>query len=312
MSSPELVASEEYQDLSNNKPNETFEYPDQATKAILGVNSSNILEISSQIIEFIKTNKISIQMTLYLIDSFSKIRLKNIEFFAELYQMISNKFSCNIKPNNNSLANLLHYKGFIFENFRPNQKQEKIINLFSKGSPLYYIAWDKIDELKNTYPNFDTNKEIKGMTPLDCAIKYGSELCFNFLKNMGAKYTNNSSIYAIQNGNKNIFMQMIDDGQTFDNMIHTALEYHNIEIAEYLKSNFGQHLDSIADCMHFGNFDIASYLLTNGSDVNRIYNFFLFMSFIVLQNSLSYYIDCCLNAFFFFSYLLLFYEIPFS
>ena len=137
------------------------------------------------------------------------------------------------------------------------------------------------------------------MTPLDCAIKYGSELCFNYLRNMGTKYTGESSVFAVQGGNKNIFMQMIDDGQTFDKLINTALDYRRYEIAEYLKSNFGQIPNSIAECMYFGNFDIASYLLSNGSDINKFYNFFLFISFIVLRNSLSYYVDCFLISFFF-------------
>ena len=97
-------------------------------------------------------------------------------------------------------------------------------------------------------------------------------MCFIYLKNLGAQYTRYSERYAIQGGNINIFMQMIEDGKSFDNMINTALDYRNYEIAEYLKSNFGQTPDSIAESMYFGNYDIASYLLSNGEDINKIYN----------------------------------------
>ncbi|EAY19673.1 hypothetical protein TVAG_432690 [Trichomonas vaginalis G3] len=163
-------------------------------------------------------------------------------------------------------------------------KEEEILNLYSKESPLYYIAWDKVDDLKNKFPDLDINinKRINDITPLDCAIKYGLELCFNYLKNKGAWYSKNSDEYAAQSDNKNIFMRMIEDGKSFDNMISTALQFHNYEIAEYLQTNFGQSFDSIAESMYFGNYEIASYLFSNGADVNEIYILLLSIFIIIL------------------------------
>ncbi|EAY02080.1 hypothetical protein TVAG_485150 [Trichomonas vaginalis G3] len=294
------------------KPIEVFEYPNQASKIIWSVNSNNILQISSQIIEFITNNKISIQMSLRLIDGISLVRVKDIKILTELYQKILNEFSCIIKPNNEKLATLLHYKGFKFENFEPKMKEEEIMNLYSTESPLYYIAWDKVDDLKSKFPNLDINNVIDHkIIPLDCAIKYGSELCFNFFKNLGAEYTNESEKYAVQGGNENIFMQMIEDGKSFNNMISTALDYRNYEIAEYLKSNFAQTPDSIAESMYFVNYDVASYLLTNGEDINKCYILFLFLFNIDLLDSLSFHIYHCLILFSFFSYLTLIYWILF-
>ncbi|EAY02728.1 hypothetical protein TVAG_465880 [Trichomonas vaginalis G3] len=222
-------------------------------------------------------------MALYLIDIFSKIRFKEIKLFSELYQKISNAFSYIYEPKNKRLATILHYQGFKFENFEPKMKEEKILNLYSTESPLYYIAWDKVDDLKSKFPNLDINKKIDyEITPLDCSIKYGSELCFIYLKNLGAKYTKDSEEYGVQGGNKEIFMQMIEDGKSFDSMINIALGYRNYDIAEYLISNFGQTPDSIAESMHFGNYEIASYLFSNGEDINKIYNLFHFIFIIVL------------------------------
>ncbi|EAX87272.1 hypothetical protein TVAG_058900 [Trichomonas vaginalis G3] len=161
-------------------------------------------------------------------------------------------------------------------------KIEEILNLYSTESPLYYIAWDQVNDLKSKFPNLDINKMINNITPLNCAIKYGSELCFNYLKNLGADYTDNSEEYAVQGGNNNIFMEMIEDGKSFDNMINTALKYRNYEIAEFLKSNFGQFFDSIAESMHFGNYHVASHFLSNGGNINKIYHLFLFIFINVL------------------------------
>ncbi|EAX87628.1 hypothetical protein TVAG_313310 [Trichomonas vaginalis G3] len=221
-------------------------------------------------------------MSLYLIDIFPQMRDKDIKLFTELYQKISNEFSCISKPKNEKLTTLLHYKGFKFENFEPKMTEEEILNLYSTESPLYYIAWDKVDELESKFSNLDIDQKINEITPLDCAIKYGSELCFNYLKILGAKYTFESGKYAVQAGNKNIFMQMIAEGNSFNNMISTALDYHNYEIAEYFKSNFGQTNYSIAESMHFGNYEVASYLLTHGGIINIRYNPFLFMFIIDL------------------------------
>ncbi|EAY05286.1 hypothetical protein TVAG_020320 [Trichomonas vaginalis G3] len=226
MSSSENSKNETGYYFNNTKPIEIFEYPDQASKLIWGVNRNNILQISSQIIEFIKTHKLSIQIPLYLIDAFSRIRVKDLKLFSELYQKILKEFSCIIEPENDKLTTLLHYKGFKFENFIPEWGEKQILNLYSPKSPLYYIAWDKVDALKSKSPKLKINERIGWIfTPLDCAIRYGSELCFNYLKNLGAEYTDYSEKYAVQGGNKNIFMQMIEEGKSFDDMINTALDY---------------------------------------------------------------------------------------
>ena len=227
-------------------------------------------------------------MSLHLIDVISQIHVKEIKLLSELYQKILNEFSCIIKPENEKLAMLLYCKCSEFE--------------YPIESPLYYILCDKVDELKSKFPNLDINKRIKDITPLDCAIKYGSELCFNYLKNLGAEYTDNSEKYAGQGGNNSIFMQMIEEGKSFGDMINTALDYRNYEIAEYLKSNLGQFPNSITECMHFGNFDVASYLITNGEDINKLYNLFIFIIIIVLYNSISTHIYHRFIQFSFFSY----------
>ena len=90
---------------------------------------------------------------------------------------------------------------------------------------------------------------------------------------------------------------MIEEGKSFDKMINTALKYRNNEIANYLKLNFGQTPDSIAESMYFGNYDIASYLLSNGENINKTYNVFLFILIIILWQALSSHISHCIIKF---------------
>ena len=90
-----------------------------------------------------------------------------------------------------------------------------------------------------------------------------------------------------------------------------CLLHHNYEIAEYLNLNLGQTFDSIAESMYFGNYEIASYLLSKGDDINKIYNLFLSIFIIILKNSLSFHIYHDFKKFSFFLYLSLFYYILF-
>lgn len=106
-------------------------------------------------------------------------------------------------------------------------------------------------------------------------------------KNIGANFTENTSIYAVQSGNNNIFSQMIEDGQSFDDLIDTLLIFHNYELAEYLKTNLGQVPNSLAENLLFGNFETATYLLRNGADINNICIIILSIFICSLFNSLS-------------------------
>ncbi|EAY22443.1 hypothetical protein TVAG_379220 [Trichomonas vaginalis G3] len=281
------------------KPIEVFEYPNQVSKIIWDINPSNLAESSSQIVNLITGKKISIQMVLFLIDNISTLRVKYISSYTGLYQRILNEFSCIVKPMNGKLATLLFNKGFKFDNFKPQMNEEEIINLYDKESPLYYIAWDKIDELKTKFPTLEINPENANIiTPLDCACKFGSELCFNYLRNEGAIYTEESAKYALQAGNQNIFSQMVDDSQSFDNMINIALIYRNYEIAEYLQINFKQDHESIAEYMYYGVFEVASFLFNHEFDINKIFRVLLqIISFLALQHSLSFCIVLLLYIF---------------
>ncbi|EAY17332.1 hypothetical protein TVAG_266950 [Trichomonas vaginalis G3] len=274
------------EDFSNAELLDIFVIPNQASKIIWDVNSNNIKQISSQIICLVKNNKINIQMIHYLIDKFSEMREKDIEIFAELYQGITNEIPYNIKPTNKRLADLLYYKGHRYSNdkdFSPKKTEEEALYIYSTESPLYCIAWDDINGLKSKFPDSSIEKLIwYKMHPIDYAIKYGSELCFNYLKNLGAKYHKKSAKYAIKGRNINIFMQMVDDGVSFDNLFDLALYYKNYEIAEYIQTHFKPNNVSLIRSLDFGNYDIASYLINKGVDVNEVYIHILILFIIIL------------------------------
>lgn len=173
MANSEQKTIEKGIEFSDEKLIDIFEYPNLASKLIWQINSKNLLDITSQLIDLIKQEKISLKMALYLIDSTSKRRVKCIESYADLFQKLLNEFSCKLKPTSDDLSTLLFNRGFNFLDYEPSRKEEDIYNIFPKESPLYYIAWDKVDDLKIKFPNLYINNTIDfQFTPLDCACKF--------------------------------------------------------------------------------------------------------------------------------------------
>ena len=68
---------------------------------------------------------------------------------------------------------------------------------------------------------------------------------------------------------------MLQDGQSFESVLNVAMNFHNFEVAEILKSKYGQTTYSLADSFHFGNFDFVADLINKGANVNEIYEIFL-------------------------------------
>ncbi|KAI5519933.1 protein ubiquitination, partial [Trichomonas vaginalis G3] len=145
--------------FSELKPLEVFKYPYQASSILWGVNSSNFSDSISQIADLIKTEKTPIKMALYLIDIFSNMRVKNIAIYAQIYKKLITDFSISVTPSNQRLETLIS-TDFKFDGSEPQPKKiEEILDVYSKENPLYYITWDKVDELKSKFPNIDVNQE---------------------------------------------------------------------------------------------------------------------------------------------------------
>ena len=103
------------------------------------------------------------------------------------------------------------------------------------------------------------------------------------MKDKGAKYTENTAKFASKDGNKIIFSQMLNDGQSFKGLIDIALIHRNYDLVNYLSTRFDQHPSSeIAKFLYYGNFDTASYLIQNGHNMNNKFILFLLISIIVL------------------------------
>ena len=113
-----------------------------------------------------------------------------------------------------------------------------------------------------------------------CIIKPETYKLAMLLYYNGLKFENFEK-YAVIEGNINIFMEKIEKENTFAKTNNMELCCHELEIGEYLKSYFGRSPNSIAECMYFGNYDVASFLISNGADINDIYIIFLFRFIIV-------------------------------
>ena len=294
-----------------------FENPHLVTILLWNLNSTNFEETSSKLFQMISSSQASPQNVLNLISKFSNFQEKRIVEYTRLYEMILKEFNLNLEPNSYILTSLLYYRGVIFdEYFRSCFSEERIIDIYPKDSPYYYIVWDKIDELKSKFKDLDPNfKYNKFFTPLEVACQFGSEECFTYLRSIGAKYTQKTSKYACGGRSTNIFYQMIRDNQKFDNLIGEALTYRNFEVADYLFTRFGQKPTSVTEFILNANYDVVSYIFVNGGDANEVYILNIIMklrvSFIRLWNSQSSHIFHCFTKLSLISHLLLYYDVCF-
>lgn len=138
--------------------------------------NSIILEISN----YIDKGLLKIDTILHLLNTASIIRPKNINFYIDFCKFIIGKYGIE----NESIQT----------------------NIFKLDSIFELVALDKIDDLKNL--DFDINQTTsKNLSLIDIACKFGSYKCFQYLKLLGCKITNER--FAIEGGNKDIIIDTL-------------------------------------------------------------------------------------------------------
>ncbi|EAX97782.1 hypothetical protein TVAG_235940 [Trichomonas vaginalis G3] len=175
---------------------DVFKAPNQLSKLIWGLNSENFDQYTDQIINLIKTQNVPPQMAFHFINIVAEFKSKQISLYSDLYQRILNEFSLNIKPDCSQLAILLYDKGFHDFLSEPPTSEEihKILNPYEENTVNFYIASDRVDMIEPKFSDIPLNGKKMKDPPLDVAIINGSELCFNYFRNKGAKYTDSSRV----------------------------------------------------------------------------------------------------------------------
>ncbi|EAY16591.1 hypothetical protein TVAG_434280 [Trichomonas vaginalis G3] len=122
---------------------------------------------------------------------------------------------------------------------------------FEVVSKQFTIKTDDVELLKQytTVDDFDVNmtlengafdiithkfKPEKQLTLLEFAALYGAEKCFQYLLSIGAKMTNNISIYAIIGGNLQIIAEIQKAGISFANALGAAAQYRRQAQLEWI------------------------------------------------------------------------------
>lgn len=160
--------------------------------------------------------------------------------------------------------------------------------IFPVEKIFHLVALDKLDEFVDeiSMEIFDINeKNMKNYSLIDVACKYGSEKCFTYLKLKGATISEQTSIYAIEGGNKNIIISLYNNSnfEITDKHLTAALKYHHNEIFDWLLETKGSIGDlNIAECFYYYNLKGLLFLIENGFEINSKYVFqklFIFVFF---------------------------------
>lgn len=142
-------------------------------------------------------------------------------------------------------------------------------NCYTFEGVFHSVACDNLDDLQNKveFESIDINQNEKDQSLIDIACMNGSEMCFKYLKLKGAKISYDTTIYAIQGGNKNIVFSLFNDKffEITSEHLRTALKYHHNDIFDWLLETKGStgNLD-VCECFYYGNLKGFLFLLENG------------------------------------------------
>ena len=171
---------------------------------------------------------------------------------------------------------------------------EYSLDVYEKGTLESIIKDDDINELKN-YINTNSsffNKELKfkiidtnPMKSFDTIIElnllqfsafYGSFNVFQFLKCNDCQYGENSTIseMSIAGGNFNIIKICEQEGITFNTCFERSVQYHHIDISEWLLANYKCKSFFIYNCLLYCDYRTFLFLIYNNADVNDYYVLF--------------------------------------
>ena len=206
-----------------------------------------LIEIKSNI-EAYQKYTLSYQFPPELISEFKYLTSEEIDSFADIYPR--NTLELYIKNDDiNSLKNFIN---------NHSDFADKYSTIEDYNSPL-------ADVVKNgSQYRFDI---------LDFCAFYGSHKCLKFLFTNGFKLHSLIANYSIAGNNIELIHFVERNGVVFDSCFETSIQYHHIELSEWLLSNYKCELFPLSNCIHYCDYRALLFLLLNGMISNDPTNF---------------------------------------
>lgn len=182
------------------------------SEMIFQISSKNMDSIVDILAKHVKAGILNEGQVYQMVSAISAVHVRKIKYYIELCErLIKEK---DIKPSERYfikgqrlksiliLKNLL--KSTIPEKFA-NANEEKLINVYSKDSPLYSILKDDLEKFKEYPPSVDQEIEDETeLTTINCAAKYGAYKIFMLLIEEGHEVTEITYSEALKGGNNKI------------------------------------------------------------------------------------------------------------
>ena len=221
---------------------------------------------------------------------------KHRDFFSPIiYYVYKENYISNCSSNISEFINKINSTGKERKDFI-NQIQEiyqECLDEEKKMAPIFKILQnDRLEELKeyiNSCNDFDFNKkEIQYSKVLDYPIRYptmyykisymdycavyGSKECFKFFLLNKCEINDLTFQFSIYGGDLNI-IHSLDEifPSKFNYHFFYSIIGHNLNISEWLLSNFKCEFFSPADCILFNDYRAFLFMVLNGADISCPY-----------------------------------------
>lgn len=244
-------------------------YLDLVCKLIKNISNETLGASFEQLTQIIDKKHADLEFVFNCIDfSFRKYgRLRYI--LAELYGQLMQHYNITRPSKEFEMNQYLKSKGFSVKFFL-SQKPLDIdyFDIYPKGTPFYYAAWDMVEELQKI-PNIDPNAKSKQISLTDVACLYGSQKCYEYLSKMDWKPTSNSLSNALIGNNLNIIQDLLNKGAVAKDIHFSELDD---DVANFfLAREETIHIPDLCVCIKMCNISAVLFTIQNSLDTQSKY-----------------------------------------
>ena len=239
-------------------------------------NTTRILELA---VNLVQNNQLTIFNVLAMIDYICSKRIKQLNFYENLYSGVIAALNYQIKTKlrfeSKYLQALLVLRrkiNFYAPSEFENSTEQEILDIYPQGTLSHIIFWDKFDDLQTMITNtvdFNNQMMINKESLLDFSSRCGAINCFKFFVNSGCKITKKTFKNSFIGNCYEIIHICERSVEITDWCIRLAVNNHHNEVVEYLVEKYGMTFTWMSPLNSF-NFKCFYEKLIGATNIDEI------------------------------------------
>lgn len=212
---------------------------------IFQLNTNDISQIYSEIVKFMNDYCLNINAIAEIINCAAENNEKYLRGYWEVFKKLHEEYKLEFSEQRDyndefyALITKEYHTGWSLSFKKYEDKMvDEILDVYPPDSVMQYIMLDDFENFRTLdIKNYDG--DVNGMKYIDWCSYYGSLNCFRFLRNNGAKISDETFRYSFHGKNPQIIHELLQENLKPDYFcMENAIIMHNTDVAIYLNSNF--------------------------------------------------------------------------